>query len=264
MGVDRRQWRKRRHARALGFALVTAWAVLVFGCSRREEQRPVPAPVVDTLANGLPRSLAPQLAAWVEVWRHAVPGFAPESLARGASSPFAFDYGWPVHGGEPSGRVRERALIDVLSPDSAHSLDFDMYLDFDRDENGKTRILREPDSAPVLADFGSDTLWRVAFCGTPCFYDGACWVDAARFALTGATRSGPQADGPWQPFLEVYDLNGRQRTTWAARPVSDRQFRRYQSASDSALIERLEHAGFDMREGGGAESRVQLAQPVGQ
>lgn len=263
MGVDRRKWHSRRHARALGFALVTVGAVLVAGCSRREEQPPAPAAVVDTLANGLPRSLAPQLAAWVEVWRHAVPGFAPESLARGASSPFAFDYGWPAPAGEPSSGVRARALIDVLAPDSAHSLDFDMYLDFDRDEDGRTRILREPDSAPVLADFGSDTLWRVTFCGTPCFYDGACWVDAARFALTGATRSGPQADGPWQPFLELYDLNDRRRTRWVARPVSDPQFGRYQSASDSALIERLERAGFDMRDGAMAESRVQLAQPVG-
>lgn len=247
---------------AVVLVFATLAATLAASCSRRDGQHSV-SPQADTLANGLPRALPPKLVPWVQTWRYAIPSFAPESLTRDESSRFAFDYAWPGHAGQPSEDARVRALIDVLSPDSARSLDFDMYLDFDRDEDGKIQIEREPDSAPVLADFRSDTLWRVTFCGTSCFYDGAYWVDAGRFALTGATQSGPQADGPWQPFLSIYDLHTRSRTEWVGRPVNDLQYSRYQSANDSALIARLEHAGFDTKPGPGVVSRVGPSAPGG-
>ena len=104
--------------------------------------------------------------------------------------------------------------------------------------------MREPDSAPVLADFARDTLWRVSFCGTPCFFDGGYWLDRDRFALTGAMQTGEQADGPWCAFLEVYDLAARRVTRWTAAVVDDQSFARYRAASDSALAERIERAGF--------------------
>jgi hypothetical protein len=127
--------------------------------------------------------------------------------------------------------------VDVLSPDSTYSLDFDMYLDL-----GRGVLERDVDSAPVLADFRSDTLWQVAFCGTPCNYDGAYWVDAGRFALTGTAQSGPQADGPRQGFLDVYDLRTRYMRRWTTREVDDLRLTRYVAARDSALIARLQQA----------------------
>lgn len=213
----------------------------------------------DTLRNGLPRSLLPKLTSWVQVWRHAIPVLAADSLRRTSSAPFKFDYAW-AGAGHVAEDVRTRALIDVLSPDSAHSLDFDMYLDFDRDDDGKIAPMREPDSAPVLADFKNDTLWRVSFCGTPCFYDGAYWVNSDRFALTGATQTGEQADGPWCAFLEIYDLRSRRITRWLAPAVNAAAFGRYSSASDSALVERLEIAGFGNGPDSGAASRAALGE----
>lgn len=214
-------------------------ALAVDGCSRRANERAAGA---DTLGNGIPRALVLRLAGWTRVWRHAVPGFTLDSFRRLPSETFRFDYARheAEHRVDP---VRARALIDVRSPDSAHSLDFDTYLDFERDESGKIVLGREPDSAPMLADLRSDSLWRVAFCGTPCFFDGAYWADDHRFALTGATQTGEGANGPWAAFLDVYDLRTHMTTRWLAVPVDDRAFDRYRSASDAALIERLENAG---------------------
>lgn len=221
---------------ALATLLLTLGVIATGGCSRPAHRD---ATSTDTLRNGLPRALGPRVAAWTRVWRHAVPGFTLDSLRRLPSETFDFEDAWrdTAHELDP---VRARALIDVLSPDSAHSLDFDTYLDFERDESGKIVLGREPDSAPVLADLRSDSLWHVEFCGTPCFFDGAYWADNHRFALTGATQTGESFNGPWAAFLDVYDLRARIRTRWLAVPVHDRAFERYRSASDAALIGRLE------------------------
>lgn len=178
----RRRLRVRRRfsrAYAVAFLLVTIGNTLIGGCSAGDGRAPESPSGADTLANGLPRPLAPKLTDWVRIWRHSIPSFASESLTYVGSAPFDFDYAWPGQAGAPSDNVRARAFIDVLSPDSTRSLDFDMYLEFDRDEDGRIQIARGPDSAPVLADFKNDTLWRAAFCGTPCFYDGAYWGSRA-------------------------------------------------------------------------------------
>lgn len=231
--------------------LVAAGVFLLAGCARRTSEVSKSASAADTLVNGLSRPLLPKLNAWTQVWRHAIPSFSADSLRRNGSATFAFGNAWAGAGRAATG-VRAKALVDVLSPDSARSLDFDMYLDLDRDG-------REPDSAPVLADFKSDTLWQVSFCGPSCFYDGAYWVDADRFALTGATQSGEQVDGPWCAFLEIYDLRTRRRTSWIGATVDEPGFARYQAASDSALADRLERAGFGNGENPG--SRVGLTDP---
>jgi hypothetical protein len=255
--MDIRSCRHRRSWRTLATALlaVATIASLVPGCSGRRTHRPPSHPAADTLANGLPRVLAPGLADWVRTWRPAIPGLEPDSLQRGATSTFRFGYAWPGAAGRPRDNVRSRAGVDVLSPDSTRSLDFDMYLDFERAGDGVIEFGREPDSAPVLADFRSDTLWQVAFCGPSCFYDGAYWLDANRFALSGATQTGEQADGPWQGFIEVYDLRARCRTGWTTRSVDYRGFTRYQASRDSALSARLERARFE-RSSPEAGSRV--------
>jgi hypothetical protein len=232
--------RRLRHSVLLAAGVA---ASLALGCSRHPTEHTPSGTVADTLTNGLPRALVPSLAGWAQAWRYAIPGFGPDSLARGVTSPFKFGYSW-AGAGRISDNVRTRALVDVLSPDSTRSLDFDMYLDFDRGDDGKILLLHEPDSAPVLADFRSDTLRQVAFCGTTCFYDGAYWVDNERFALTGATQSGNQNDGPWQAFLEIYDLQTRRMISWVARPVDSGGFGRYRASRDSALIARLERARF--------------------
>ncbi len=239
-------------------AALACVSLLIGGCSRHKARAPQAAAVADTLRNGLPSALVPKLAAWVANWRHADPDFSPESLVRGDSDPYQFDAAWRGAGHISDG-VRSRALVDVLSPDSVRSLDFDMYLEFDGGPDGVS-LGREPDSAPILADFKADTVWRVAFCGTPCSFDGAYWIDAERFVLSGATESGAgaQADAPWSAFLDVYDLRSRRMTRWLASTVAGPAFRRYVSASDSELTARVERAGFG-KQTGSTGSRVDLS-----
>ncbi len=208
---------------------------------------------VDSLPNGLPRS-------WIQVWRYAFPDLAPDSLRRSGSGPFRFDSGW-AGPGRFAESTRSRALIEVLSPDSVHSLDFDTYLDFDRGPDGGIQAEREPDSRAVLADFRSDSAWVVDFCGTSCLHDGAYWAGAEHFALTGATQTGEQADGPWCLFLDLYDLGARLRTRWLARTVTGPQFDRYMQAEDSALAARLERAGFGQSADSTASTRVGFPTP---
>jgi len=148
--------------------------------------------------------------------------------------------------------------VDVLSPDSTHSLDFDMYLDFDATSGPGGILEREPDSAPILADFARDSLWQVGFCGTPCSYDGAYWVDNTRFALSGSTETGEQADGPRAPFLDVYDLVSHRRRRWLGPEVDAAACARYQAAADSALEARLLHAGLATAGRSSTSSRVGL------
>lgn len=221
--------------------LLLVLALASAGCSRRAAERAPGAAGADTLANGLPRALVPELDAWVRVWRASVPGFAPESLARTEPVPFPFESPQPGQGMRWAETVRSRALILVPSPDSAYAVDFDRYLDFDS-EGGSPDFGREPDSAPMFLDFAHDTLWTIAFCGTSCFYDGAYWVDSRRFALTGAAQTGEDYNGPWQPFLDVHDLRTHARTRWLARTVDDEAFARYQRAYDALLRARLREA----------------------
>ncbi|MEO5988088.1 MAG: hypothetical protein ABIU54_12600 [Candidatus Eisenbacteria bacterium] len=206
------------------------------GCSRAPSDHSTPGAMSDSLGNGLPRALVPRLAPWIQLWRTASPRFAPDSLTKVGSEPFELTA--PQSGVRHQiPDARTRAGIEVLSPDSSKSVDFDVYLSI---EAGGSR---EPDSSPALADFKSDTLWRVAFCGTACFYDGAYWLDANRFALTGASQTGEQADGPWGAFLEVYDLQSHRRTRWLSRSVDAERFERFRAANDSALTSRIERGG---------------------
>lgn len=225
----------------LALTLIAACASLVMGCGRRGAEHAPAQAEADTLSNGLPRALVPKLEEWVAAWRQAISGFTPESLTCVSRVPFQFQSAQAGGGLKYVESVRSRAGILVLSPDSATAVDFDRYLDFDDGEGG-FGIEREPDSAPMLLDFAGDTLWTVDFCGTSCFYDGGYWADARRFALTGATRSGDQYDGPWQAFLEIRDLRTREASRWLASLVEDAAFERYQMASDSALLARITRA----------------------
>lgn len=216
--------------------LLIAAACLAGGCSRATDSRPTAGATSDSLKNGVPRALVPQLMGWIELWQLANPSFAPDSLTKVSVGPFELTAPQPG-ASHAIPNARTRAGIEVLSPDTSKSVDFDVYLAIE------AGVGREPDSSPALADFKRDTLWRVAFCGTACFYDGAYWVDENRFALTGASQSGEQADGPWGAFLEVYDLQSHRRTRWVSRTVDADRFEHYRAASDSALTARIERGG---------------------
>ncbi len=217
--------------------LVVTVAIAGSGCSKRSSKTTSTA-AADTLGNGVPRVLVPQLNTWVQLWRHAVPQFGLDSLQSRAVGAFTFDYA-QGEAGNYAEDVRARAGIIVLSPDSTRALDFDTYLDIGPAPDGTIELMREPDSSPALTDFARDSVWRVAFCGTTCFYDGAYWLERDRFALTGATQTGEQGDGPWCAFLEIYDLATRRLMRWQGPVVDEAQRARFAAASDSALAARI-------------------------
>jgi hypothetical protein len=247
--------RTSRSLQAVAILLVAIATGLLPGCSGGTRRQYPPGSAADTLSNGLPRALLPKLAAWTLVWRYAIPGFEPDSVLRSWSAPFTFESGWAGTGGRAE-TVRTRALIEVLSPDSVHALDFDTYLDFDRAPDGGILGEREPDSRAVLADFRVDSAWVVDFCGTGCSHDGAYWIDPLRFVLSGATQTGEQMDGPLCPFLDVYDLHSRMRTRWLGPVVDGAHYARYEPAADSALAARLERARFGQGTDSTAGTRV--------
>lgn len=211
-------------------------ALLGTGCGSRPESREASAAPPDTLPNGLPRALLPGLADWLACWRQAGTSIAPESLTFSERGPLHFytssvegDLRW-VEG------ARARAGIIVLAPDSAHAVDFDRYVDIDP-ESGS--LERDVDSSPMLFDFVGDTLWTVSFCGTSCSYDGAAWIDAERFALTGVTQTAENLEGPTRVFLDVVDLRKRTDTRWLGPVVVDESLRAFAIAREAQLRARL-------------------------
>lgn len=229
--------RRRPPPRSFARSCLLLVALAAAGCAPRAGDRAAAPAEPDTLANGLPRALAARLGEWQACWRRANPAFAPESLACVGRDSLRFESAGPAGGRRFAEDARSRALLVVLSPDSTRLLDVDRYLGAESVEGG--RIARGPDSAPELVDFAADSLWTVGFCGPSCFYDGGFWLDRDRFALTGATQSGEQADGPWQAFVECYDLRTRRRVRWLGRPVEEAAFDRFRAASDALLSARL-------------------------
>jgi hypothetical protein len=220
--------------RSIPVHVMAAAAILTLASCSAGERRTASAAAPDTLPNGLPRVLVAKLANWSIAWRHANPRFAPELLVRAGRSPYSFSvYGFGPRAMED---FRTQAKLQELSPDSTRSLEFDMYQDYFREGGG------EVDSAPLLADFKSDTLWQPAFCGTPCSFDGAAWVDNDRFALTGLNLTGENADGPPCAFVDIYDLRDGSVTRWVLPVVNEAEYEGYKTASDSILAERFAHA----------------------
>lgn len=229
-------WLSKQRSAGLAVMLAVLAIAGLQGCGSRTTPPAATRAEADTLANGLPRVALPVLAEWSARWRESVPTFAPESLVSEESGLTAM---------QPSGTgtdlrhvadVRERAGIVTLSPDSTHALDFDRYVDIDP-ESGS--LERDVDSSPMLWDYAGDTLWTVAFCGTSCAYDGGAWLDANRFVLTGTTQSGPNYDGPAQPFLDLYDLAGRTTRRWLGAPVTEDALRRFGQACEASLSARV-------------------------
>ena len=238
-------------------------AVLSFGgCARKlgtpaplREGSFAPAPA-DTLANGFPRAVAPKLASWFQLWQRAGTNLRADALHHGPSQPYAFQLAPVVHAGRWRDNVRTRAGIEVLAPDSLHAVDFDMELEVTREPDGIVRPERDVDSGPILADFARDSLWIVDFCGTPCGFDGAAWLDASRFVVVGTTQTGAGMDGPWAAFVDLYDLQRRTMTRWLSSPVTDARLAMYSNAAESTLAARLAAAGADVPEGRAVVSRA--------
>lgn len=187
-------------------------------------------PPADTLANGLPRDVAAKLQPVARLWRYGLPRFALDSLVRGAASVVRPDFAW---GGKDARDIGDRNL-DVWSPDSTRWLNHDFYIEAS-EEGGSVEFGGDVDSAPVFGDVKRDSVARLDFCGTPCAFDGAWWVDNSRFVLIGNIEADPDTSGNREFFLDLYDLNAMRRSRWLGRPLSEARFKCYLAACDSSL-----------------------------
>jgi hypothetical protein len=178
---------------------------------------------------------------WFKVSQRAIPSFLPDSLAPAGLSPIRFDYTWPGPLRKALEGLGDRRL-DVYSPDSSRFVNFDMYADVSRDESGKIVLEGDVDSAPILADFKSDTLWRVSFCGTCCSFDGAYWMDSSRFLLTGLTQDCVRGVD-LRVFLDLYDLRSHMVHRWLGPKLGESEIHLYRAATDSALNARFSRRG---------------------
>lgn len=186
----------------------------------------------DTLANGIPRDVAAKLGPVARLWRYGLPWFMADSLVRGAASLVNPIFEW---GGKDAHDIGERNL-DVWSPDSTRWLNHDSFIEAG-EEGGSVEFGGDVDSAPVLGDVKRDSVARLDFCGTPCAFDGAWWIDNSRFVLIGNIEADLDATGNREFFLDLYDLNAMRSSRWLGRPLSEAQFRRYFAACDSSLRE---------------------------
>lgn len=212
-------------------AILTALA----GCARRSEPPvagvPPPAPPDPAIAE-----MAPHLGGWLALVQRAQPGIGVDSLRRAHRGPFTLHDIRPynVDGREERARLR---MFGVYAPDSTRVVDPDSYLEVSR-EATRISVGGEPDSKPVLIDLKTRSVTVLEFCGTDCSFDGAFWLDALRFALTGTVVL--DTTGARCGRVRLYDLNDGTVTEYQLPALVDRSaWMRFEMALDSARVARF-------------------------
>jgi len=145
--------------------------------SKQQEQKPPLA-----LA-----SLAPYLGEWSGIWSAMIPRFSVSDMRLTSSRPLQ--------------AAITDALVnheDILT--KQEELDFPILFP---SEDGKTVIYISPGDTPdtevaIIKPF-ANLYGRHLYCGTPCSYDSAVWIDNAHVVITG--------------FSQYYPANGEERCT---------------------------------------------------
>lgn len=174
--------------------------------------------------DSLMRAIAAPLGEWVRLWQAARPEFAVDSLRFVAWSPFHPQPDaapWEFPG--PSDEEGLAALV-VPSPGGRYRLLIDRYQAIVGGEIGG-----EPDSAPVLLDTGTGHTFTFEFCGTPCGFHWAAWVDSTRFVLGGWSEADSRRERSYGK-LGYYDLRHGLAATYLVPLFSPEEYGRYMAA----------------------------------
>lgn len=169
-----------------------------------------------------------KLPIWVDLWRQAVPGFEVSKFSKtgeGAiksESPDGSSCGSP----QPN-QLRE--IMYVYSPDKTRFVDPRVYL-YLSENNGKIEGGFDADSAVALFDLRSNECKRVLFCGTPCGFDDAVWIDNNRFVVVGDHEHHPKNEErcavntkcTWVASLHVFDLSANVVTVYVGPETESR------------------------------------------
>jgi len=197
-----------------GTVVLTLAALLVFGSLsvlisqgwRPGAESPQPVPVTDTqLRNAYDAS--PLIGDWVVAWRTASgdPGFSISEFSLASRTPLAdWQPDIPPYGLEASELAPPMANRYVWSPDRTRFADY-------------LASYGEPDSVLTLYNrTGNRTLERLAFCGTPCSFDDAAWLNPDLLAVLGWQET---ADGSArQVTLRLYDLRAQELSVYVSFP----------------------------------------------
>lgn len=182
--------------------------------------------------DSLMRGLATPLAEWVGLWRAARPEFALDSLrfaGRTSFHPQPDAVPWEFPGpADPEGL----AALVVSSPDGRYRLLIDRYQVISGGETGG-----EPDSAPVLLDTRTGRTYTFEFCGTPCGFHWAAWIDSTRFVLGGWREVDSQKQRSCGT-LGYYDLQRGVQAGYLVPVFSPEEYARYVAAWHGWVMKR--------------------------
>jgi len=161
-------------------------------------------------------SLAPYLTEWTSIWSAMIPGFTVESMHKTSTK-------------EMKAQISD-ALVnheDIL----ARQKELDYPILFPSND-GKTLIYissgEEPDSEVSIIRPDLNLYERHLFCGTPCGFDSAVWVDDDHVIITGFSEYYPPNGEPrcsegtictFVPVLYLFDLGAKTITRYEGAEV---------------------------------------------
>lgn len=194
------------------------------------------AAAVDTLSNGVPVALAAKSAEWVSMWRKAVPGFTPDSLLRAGRRAATLGQGvqpldQSLVADTDSSVLRE--VMGEVSPTGRYVLIADAYRALPDSCGAVNPGGGEADEAAVLIDYQRRTCDTFLFCGTPCTFDWAGWLDSTHFAVAGSESD---EETTCYGFVRFYSIAENVVTTWHTRPAPLSVRGRYYEAGEARIM----------------------------
>ncbi len=131
---------------------------------------------------------------------------------------------------EEDDREKLRRRVYVSSPDKKKCLDPFVGMDLYRN-NGRIRAAFDIDSGVALIDLRSKEYKRLLYCGTPCGWDEARWLDNHSFVVAGSEEDASYKNVPGTrfnpghlPTLHLFDLSKNEVTWYKGSPVTGATF----------------------------------------
>lgn len=147
-------------------------------------------------------SLSSDLSDWIAAWQQFNPEFSLSQMNKMRSNTIQPDISEPLELHEYLLDMQEEYPYSILFPSP------DLMTVAYVSPSGS------PDSEVAILKPEENLYERVLFCGTPCNFDGAMWIDNDRFVVTGYSeihsnqRNGCIADQPCTvvPTLHIFDV----------------------------------------------------------
>lgn len=161
-----------------------------------------------------------KLPLWVNMWRSSVPNFSISAFKKIEEKKIMVE----VESLLDSEDDKLDEMLRVYSPDKTKYVD--PHLDIGIfEEDGKIQAGLDVDSGVALADLTNKTWKRLMFCGTPCHFDDAVWINDDVFVVVGESEyyeGNSCMDGnpcPHVATLDVFDLSNNTVTHYYGPPI---------------------------------------------